>query len=177
MFQFRRPFDVHPPGFVCSEYETGSLENYWRNIFILYLQATPLKYLEVFDSLSLHTGNLRTNTLAWLLLLVLEAKLTILNRCTLHYVLTSVNKTSDPPKFMLQFNKLCININEAWRPLKQTSERGDVKCLGLPSLPNNIVILAHKWNGNGERKWKHKKADKRSWNHCCRGKAISVKYS
>ena len=32
---------------------------------------------------------------------------------------------------MLQFNRLSSNINELGRALKQTSERGDVKCLGL----------------------------------------------
>ena len=87
--------------------------------------------MEVFDSLSLYTGNPRNNTLAWL---VLQAKLTVLNRYPLHYVLTAVNTTSGCPSFVLQFNRLSGNINEAGRPLKQTSEtseRGNVKCLGL----------------------------------------------
>jgi len=106
---------------------------------------------------------------------VLQAKLTVLNRYSLHYVLTALNTTSDSPSFMLQFNRLNSNINEAGRPLKQTSEtseRGDVKCLVLPSLPENIIILLQKWNRNGEREGKNNKADKRPCNYCCRGKAI-----
>jgi hypothetical protein len=45
-----------------------------------------------------------------------------------------------------QFNRLIGNINEAGRPLKQTSEtfkRGDVKCLGL-LLYRRILSYFHR---------------------------------
>ena len=103
---------------------------------------------------------------------MLQAQLTILNRNSLHYVLTAVNTTSYSPSFMFQFKGLSSKINEPGRPVKETSERGDVKCLGLRLCRKKSSFFYRNETGIGEREEKNIKAGNRSCNHCCRGKTI-----